>query len=261
MKYIIPILIGLAVLLSASKKRPVHLFMAGDSTMAIKPLYKNVWDSIANDSVQEPFLETGWGQVLPQFFNDKIVVDNYAKNGRSTRTFISEGLWDKLIKNVQQGDYVVIQFGHNDSSKDKVDRYTSPEDYKNNLLRFINEVKAKGGNPIVCTSVARRKFDENGVLVNSHGVYTDLAIAAAHETKTPLIDMHEKSKRVLTGYGVDGSTTLFLHVEAGQNRNFPSGKVDNTHFIEKGAKEMALLFIEGLRELNIKRLTKELKND
>lgn len=259
-KYCILILLVITIL-SASTKRPVHVFMAGDSTMAIKPLYKTVWDSIAGDSVKLPFLETGWGQVLPEFFNRNVVIENYAKNGRSTRTFIGEGLWGKVINNVQRGDYVVIQFGHNDASKEKVDRYTTPEDYKRNLLRFINEVKSKGGNPIICTSVARRKFDKTGVLQDSHGVYVDLAIQAAKEGGVPVIDMHEKSKKLLTKLGEEASVPLFLHFKAGENPSYPEGKTDNTHFSEKGAKAMAELFVEGLKEQKIKTLTKELKRD
>lgn len=265
MKYLkilrLPLLLLLGVvLLSASPKRPAHIFMAGDSTMALKPLYKTVYDSISGDSISEPFPERGWGQVLPAFFNDKIIIEDLAQNGRSSRTFIEQGWWQKIIDNVQKGDYVVIQFGHNDSAEDRPDRYTPPADYIANLSRFVDEVKAKGGKPIICTSVVRRRFDKNGIFQDSHGEYVGLARQVAKDKKVPLIDMYEKSKKLLIELGSEKSTELFLHIRDGENRNFPGGKTDNTHFREKGAKAMASLFVEGLKENKIKPLTKELKD-
>lgn len=248
-------------LLSASSKRPVHVFMAGDSTMALKPLHKMVYDSISGDSIAEVFPEKGWGQVLPEFFNDNVVVEDIAQNGRSSRTFIEQGWWQKIIDNVQKGDYVVIQFGHNDSAEDRPDRYTPPADYIANLSRFVDEVKAKGGKPLICTSVVRRRFDKNGVFQDSHGQYVDLARRVAKNKKVPLIDMYAKSKKLLIELGSEKSTELFLHIKDGENRNFPGGKTDNTHFREKGAKAMASLFVEGLKENKIKTLTKELKDN
>src|SRR5690606_34160549 len=96
------------------------------------------------------------------FFNKTVVVENHARNGRSTRTFITEGRWQTVADKLKKGDYVFIQFGHNDESKEKTDRYTSPEDYKKNLIRFINESQAKGAVPVLLTPVARRRFDEQG---------------------------------------------------------------------------------------------------
>ncbi|NDW08705.1 rhamnogalacturonan acetylesterase [Dysgonomonas sp. 520] len=245
----------------AVQKRPVHIFMAGDSTMANKPLFKNVLDSITGDSIPEAFPERGWGQLLPEFFNSDVVIENYAQNGRSSRTFIEQGCWDKIITNVKKGDYVVIQFGHNDSSEKKPDRYTPPADYVTNLSRFVDEVKKKGGNPIICTSVVRRRFDKNGNFQDSHGEYVNLARQVAKEKRVPLIDMYEKSKETLVGLGKENSVGLYLHVKDGENKNFPGGKTDNTHFREEGARTMADLFVQGLKEQKIKGLTKELKNN
>lgn len=263
MKSIKPIhllfLLGCIILFSAAQKRPIHIFMAGDSTMALKPLYKNVYDSIAGDSIAEPFPEKGWGQVLPEFFNNNILVEDLAQNGRSSRTFIEQGWWQKIMDNLQKGDYVVIQFGHNDSAKDKLDRYTPPADYIANLSRFVDEVVAKGGKPIICTSVVRRRFDKNGVFQDSHGEYVDLARQVAKDKNIPLIDMYEKSKSLVSTLGDEQSKELYLHVKDGENRNFPGGRIDNTHFREKGAKAMAQLFIDGLKEQKIEVLTTELK--
>lgn len=243
----------------AGKNRPVHLFMAGDSTMALKPLYKNVWDSITGDSISEAFPERGWGQLLPEFFYQNIVIEDYAQNGRSSRTFIEQGWWQKILDNVQAGDYVVIQFGHNDSAEDRPDRYTPPKQYVENLTRFVDEVKAKGATPIICTSVVRRRFDSKGVFQDSHGEYVELARQVAKDKNVLVIDMYEKSKQLLIDLGKDQSASLFLHIEAGENKIFPQGKTDNTHFKETGARIMASLFVEGLRENNVKPLIKEIK--
>lgn len=245
----------------AGTKRPVHIFMAGDSTMALKPLYKNVWDSIAGDSIAESFPERGWGQLLPEFFNKDVVIEDYAQNGRSSRTFIEQGWWKKIINNVQKGDYVVIQFGHNDSAEDKPDRYTPLKQYVENLSRFVDEVKAKGANPIICTSVVRRRFDSKGAFQDSHGEYVDLARQVAKDKNVLMIDMYEKSKELLIGLGENQSAPLFMHIAAGENRIFPEGKIDNTHFKENGARIMASLFVEGLKEKNVKPLIKDLNNE
>src|SRR5215471_16652605 len=117
------LLIGFAL----TQRRQVKIFIAGDSTAANKEV--------------RAYPETGWGMPISYFFDSTVTVDNRAKNGRSTKTFISEGLWQGLINDVQPGDYVLIQFGHNDESKEKTDRYTTPEEYKNNLAKFIKETR------------------------------------------------------------------------------------------------------------------------
>ena len=156
-KYSLLLLVG--ILLISSSKRPVHIFMAGDSTMADKTLTRTVTDSTTGTKITYPYLERGWGQLLPELLNEKAIVKNYARNGRSTRTFVEEGLWTDLISNTQKGDFVIIQFGHNDGVITKKN-YTNPAQFRLNFVAFVNEVKAKGATPILCTPVARRKFDE-----------------------------------------------------------------------------------------------------
>ncbi|MDR1699478.1 MAG: rhamnogalacturonan acetylesterase [Prevotellaceae bacterium] len=233
--------------LTAGNPETVRIFMAGDSTMADK-------DSIA-------FPETGWGMVLPSFFNENVVIENHARNGRSTRTFISEGRWEKMMAKVGAGDFVFIQFGHNDQSKNKPDRYTSPEDYRANLIRFVNDVREKGANPILFTPVMRRKFDKNGQFVDQHGVYPDLVRGVAQEMNVPLVDMHKSSEKLIVELGEEGSVKLFMHVAPGESKKYPDGNIDNTHFRREGAVEMAKLAVEGLKELNIKPLTDNLSKE
>jgi lysophospholipase L1-like esterase len=219
----------------AEGRKPVTIYLAGDSTMAQK--------------LPEKRPETGWGEELQKFFKDgTVVVDNRAKNGRSTRTFIEEKLWQGIVDNLRKGDYVFIEFGHNDSSKEKTDRYTPPEDYRKNLIRFINEARAKGAIPILLTPVMRRRFDKEGNFQDSHGVYPDIVRAVASEYKVALIDMHRKSEGVIKQYGMEESRKLFLQLKPGENSNYPRGVEDNTHFSPLGAGIMARLAVEGIRE-------------
>ena len=223
---------------SAYGQQPLTIHLAGDSTMAEK--------------LPEKRPETGWGECLQSFFDAKrVLVKNYAKNGRSTRTFISEGLWATLLEQVKAGDYVLIQFGHNDESKEKVDRYTPPEDFRKNLIRFIEDVRAKKAFPVLLTPLMRRRFDADGHLLDTHGEYPGIVRSVAAEYKTPLIDMHRKSETLLGHYGAESSRALFLQLKPQENPNYPNGIEDNTHFSPSGAQIMAGLAVEGIRESKI----------
>ncbi len=237
----------LTPLLSVSgQKRPVHIFLAGDSTMAAK--------------AEDKRPETGWGERLEERFKPGTVkVENRAMNGRSSKSFIDEGRWQKIIDDLQPRGWVFIQFGHNDQKKDSADRYASPEDYKKNLIRFIAEVKAKGGNPLLLTPVVRRRFDKDGKFYDTHGDYPDVVRTVAYEYKVPLIDMHKLSEAVIVRYGVEGSKRLFLQLKPGENANYPKGVEDNTHFSPLGADEIAAAFVMELRKtkVRLKRLLRE----
>lgn len=225
--------------------------------MALKPLTKTVLDSASGKKFQEPFPERGWGQLLPEFFDDKLYVGDFAQNGRSSRTFKEQGWWRYIVTCLYEGDYVVMQFGHNDAAEDRPDRYTPPEDYVKNLKEFVEEVREKGATPILCTPVVRRRF-KKGEFQDSHGVYVDLVRRVAKEDNVLFIDMYQKTKDWLIAEGDEQSKSYFLHIPAGVNRNFPKGSNDNTHFNEQGAKKVAALFIEGVNELKIEGLQKHL---
>ena len=140
------------------------IFLCGDSTMANKA------------PIDAP--ETGWGMVLSEYFTDAVRIENHAVNGRSTKSFRTLGHWKGVIDKVKQGDYVVLQFGHNDQKESDSLRYAAPQtDYKKNLTRFIEEIRAKGANPILATPVMRRKFDEKGAFVDQHGEYPSVVRA------------------------------------------------------------------------------------
>jgi lysophospholipase L1-like esterase len=217
---------------------PVTVYLAGDSTMAPK--------------LAEKRPETGWGEALQACFDPATVrVENRARNGRSTRTFIEEGLWRAIADSLRPGDYVFIQFGHNDESKEKVDRYTPPAAYRANLTRFVDDVRARGATPVLLTPLMRRRFDSSGHVNDSHGEYPDLVRAVAAERGVALLDVHRESAAVLERYGPDSSRALFLQVERGESPNYPDGVHDNTHFSPRGAVVMAGLAIDAMRRASL----------
>ena len=217
----------------------VRVFLAGDSTCA--------------DKLPEKRPETGWGEMFGKHFKDgKVTIENRAQNGRSTKTFISEGRWQKILDDMQKGDWVFVQFGHNDSSMEKGERYAPPKMYRANLIKFIDEVKAKKANIVLLTPVVRRRFDKDGKFFDSHGEYPDIVRSVAKDKKVPLIDMQKKTETLVVRYGVEGSRSLFLQLKPGENANYPKGVDDNTHFNPKGADEAALLVVEGVREAKLK---------
>lgn len=221
-----------------AQKTPITIYLAGDSTLAEKRAEKRP--------------ETGWGEFLQQYFDEKQVkIENHAQNGRSTRTFIAENRWQAIVDKLKKGDYVFVQFGHNDSSKDKVDRYTPPEDYRKNLLKFIAETRAKKAKIVLLTPVMRRRFDKAGKFYDTHGEYPEIVRAVAKQQKVSLIDMHRKSEKLLIGLGAENSKKLFLILAKGESPNYPNGLDDNTHFSPQGAKDMARLAAQGIREEKI----------
>src|SRR5947207_2484041 len=159
--------LSLLIFLGVVTDAQITVYLAGDSTCANKAADKRP--------------ETGWGEMLQQYFDPaKVRIMNEAQNGRSTKSFIDEGRWKSIVDVLNKGDYVFIQFGHNDEKKDKPAVYASPEDYKINLTRLIKETRAKGGTPVLMTPVSRRKFD-NGVLAKTHGEYPDAVKTVAHD--------------------------------------------------------------------------------
>lgn len=220
----------LAFILPAKKK--IKIFLAGDSTIAIK------------DTKVYP--ETGWGMPFVHFWDSTVTVVNRAKNGRSTKTFISEGLWKSVINEAGEGDYVIIQFGHNDAAVTKPERYTTPDTFKMNLTRFIKEAREKKATPILFTPVSRRKFDKEGKAVETHDIYAALVKEVAAQEKADLVDLDELSKALYQQFGPELSKLLFLQLKPGEHSNYPEGRDDNTHFNEFGARLVAQLVLKEL---------------
>ncbi len=216
------------------QKRPVKIFLAGDSTMSVKRL--------------SAYPETGWGMPFVHFWDSTVSVVNLAQNGRSTRTFISEGWWKKIIDSAQAGDYVFIQFGHNDESVEKKDRYTTPEQYMANLEKFIKETREKKAIPVLVTPISRRRFT-NGEAQPTHAAYTPLVLQVAALQKVPVINLDEKSRQLYQTMGEENSRLLFLQLRAGEHPNYPDGKIDNTHFNELGARLVAQIVLDDIKTL------------
>jgi lysophospholipase L1-like esterase len=216
-----------------------RIFLIGDSTMADKPLIDNP--------------EHGWGQMLPVFFSDNVRIYNHAKNGRSTRSFLYEGRWDAVMQQLREGDYVFIQFGHNDSKKEDTARFADPHtDYKNNLIRFVREARSKHATPVLLTPVNRRKYDTKGSFIDQHGAYPAVVRMVAANENVPLIDLHEQSKVLMEKLGEQGSKELFLmSVKPGIYHSLFNGKDDNTHFTRRGALVMARFVAEGIKKLDL----------
>jgi lysophospholipase L1-like esterase len=216
--------------------KPITIYLIGDSTMA--------------DKLTTAYPETGWGMPFKHFFDSSVTVDNRAKNGRSTRTFLSENLWQPIVDHLHEGDYVFIQFGHNDESKEKVDRYTTPEEFQLNLTKFITDSRAHKAIPILLTPVSRRKFVDGNV-VETHAAYTPLAIEVANKQRVPLIDLDSKSRALYQSLGDEHSRLLFLQLKPGEHPNYPDGKEDNTHFNELGARKIAQIVLAEIKVLNL----------
>jgi lysophospholipase L1-like esterase len=182
------------------------------------------------------------------FWDSTVTVVNRAKNGRSTKTFINEGLWQSIYDEAGEGDYVFIQFGHNDEVPTKKS-YTTEEEFRSNLRRYVKESKHKKAIPVLLTPVARRKFDLAGHIEGTHDVYSQLVRDVATIEKVILIDLDKKSQALYQQTGVENSKLLFLWLKPGEHPNYPDGKEDNTHFNELGARLIAQLVLTEIKEL------------
>jgi len=225
MKYLSKAIILLLILFTFSciQQKEMTFFLVGDSTMANKPFAKG-----------NP--ERGWGQTFPLYFIDGVHVENHAVNGRSTKSFRDEGKWAKVLENMQTGDYVIIQFGHNDEKIKDSTRYANADtDYRYNLIRFVKEARQKGGIPVLATSIVRRKFDENGKFYESHGLYPQVVREVAKSEQVPLLDLQQLTKELLIKYGEDNSKKLYLHINTGEYESLPKGREDDTHLSATGA--------------------------
>ena len=238
MKKLAIIFLMLLSVASCERQKPVTIRLIGDSTMADK-------------SEPEINPEHGWGQVLHEFFDDHVTVVNYARNGRSTKSFIDEGLWNEVLSDLQAGDYVFIQFGHNDQKDHDPKRYTNPYTvYRANLIRYVQDTRNKGGIPVLLSSIVRRNFNEYGTLIDTHGVYPFIVRDVARDLNVDFVDMQLKSEELVTSLGKEASKELYLWYGPGVYYKYPEGKEDNTHFTRKGALEMARLAVEGLAEIH-----------
>jgi lysophospholipase L1-like esterase len=229
-------------ILAQNTERKFTVFTIGDSTMANKKA--------------EVAPETGWCQVFPAFVSDGIVIKNRAVNGRSSKSFITEGRWKAVIDSLKPGDYVFIQFGHNDAKNQDTTRYTEPfTSYRKNLEKFVRETREKGAIPILFTSIVRRKF-ENGLLTDTHGNYPVATRLVASAMNVPLVDLQMLTAGAVTALGEEPSKRIYLWT--GPLPSLPEGKKDDTHLSPDGAMLVAKLAAQQLMLLD-NSLAKEIK--
>ncbi|ADQ45141.1 lipolytic protein G-D-S-L family [Caldicellulosiruptor kronotskyensis 2002] len=218
-------------------QNPIVIYLAGDSTVC--------------DQENLPY--AGWGQAFGCFFKKGVSISNHAYSGRSSKSFIEEGRLEQILQTIKEGDYLFIQFGHNDQKDDK--RYTEANTtYKIMLKVYIDEARKRGAVPVLVTPVARRHFDENGKIAGSglHFDYPKAMRELAEEENVFLIDLLQMSSQLYEKLGVEESKKLFVYAKPGEYPQFPEGIEDNTHFNMYGACEIARLVVEGIKKVDLK---------
>ncbi len=257
-KYVLFFFCLVIALMMTSSSKTTTIFVIGDSTAAEK-------------SHPERQPERGWGMMLQGCFDDKIIVDNHAVNGRSSKSFIDEGRWQKVLDKMKPGDYVFIQFGHNDE-KPMPDRHTDPgSTFDANLARFVNETRAKDCFPVIFNSVVRRCYysadlenddDEklrtktydgeekinSDTLIDTHGAYAVAPRNVARKLNVPFIDATKVTHDIESSLGVIGSRKLHMWFLPGENPQVPKGKQDNTHYNVYGARVVANALADAVGE-------------
>ncbi|MBO9592101.1 MAG: rhamnogalacturonan acetylesterase [Niabella sp.] len=235
-----------ALLFAFKEQKKITIYSIGDSTMC--DYDQRYLDGFGG----EGYPIRGWMQMMPRFFTDQVTIQNRARSGRSSKSFKDEGWWQKVIDAVTPGDYMFIMFGPNDEKPDTL-RHTDPQTtYRQYLVGYIKETRAKGGIPVLFTSITRRKFDKEGkVLPDTFEPYAAEVRKIAAEMKVPLVDLNVKSKALVQQYGPEASKKLYLYIEPGKFTKLPKGRKDDTHLSGEGATEIARLAKEGLKELKL----------
>ena len=254
-KYFLVLLLCVLSLSAYKKNEKITIFMIGDSTMA-------------NKDISGGKMERGWGMMLKNFFTEDVIVDNHALNGRSSKSFISEGHWQKVVEKIKPGDYVFIQFGHNDE-KDDPKRHTDPgTTFDENLRKFVKETRMRGGIPVLFNSVVRRIFTnsttavadddtrsnssagliEGDILVDTHGDYLLSPRNVARELNVPFVDANKITHDLEQGLGPDKSKKLHMWYLPNEVPSLPKGRQDNTHYNVYGAYVVAGLLADAVSD-------------
>ena len=213
-----------------------RIYYAADSIVAQKNIFT--------------YPETGIGQMLPLYLKRSVFVHNHAENGRSTKSFIDEGRLSAISDDIRKGDFLFIQFGHNDEKEADPTRYTAPYgEYQTNLEMFIRVAVNHNAYPVLITPLCRRQFDENGVLSDTHGEYPKAMRELAKRLNVPLIDLCTLSYNAVSDVGDEASKRWFMNFPAGEYPNYPEGKKDNSHLRPEGAMFFAGVLAKELRKL------------
>jgi len=226
------------------------LLLAGCGTSRQVYTVWTIGDSTMADKKEEFFPETGWCQVLGPLLPANARLRNRAVNGRSTKSFIGEHRWQDIKDSLQKGDYLLIQFGHNDQKIKDSTRYAAPYTaYKSNLELFVAGALEKGATPVLLTPIVRRKFDEQGNLTDTHGDYPTVVREVARTGRIPLVDLEALTATMVKRAGPEKSKKIYLWTDP--SPGFPSGRQDDTHLSREGAGRVARMAARELRRLRI----------
>jgi lysophospholipase L1-like esterase len=255
--FLLLIVANLSIQKKSDQRKPVKVFLIGDSTVA---------DYTLDGNYQEKrFPLTGWGQVFQSFMQkdslkkvsglirvDSVIVDDRARGGRSTRTFFQEGRWRAVYNDLKKNDLVLMQFGHNDAATNYTDRYVNVEGYKEFLRLFVMQTREKGAIPILLTPVNRDYPWEEGVLKSCHGDYPQAVKDVAAEMNVLMIDLTQLSCDFFTRKGKDFvSVNYFMNLPEGAFPAYPKGQKDDTHFQPAGAKAVAQLVFDAMKKMKL----------
>lgn len=210
------------------------IFLCGNSTVV--------------DYDNEPW--AAWGQMFPRWFTDGIAIANYAESGESANTFIGAGRLKKALTQMKKGDYLFMEFGHNDQ-KQKGPGKGAFYSFMYNLKIYIDEARARGAYPVLVTPTQRRRFDKNGKIMNTHLDYPEAIRWLAEKENVPLIDLNEISRTLYEAMGEDGSKHAFVHYPANTYPEQTKVLKDNSHSNTFGAYELAKCIIEGMKKADL----------
>ena len=220
------------------------VFLAGNSTVV--------------DQANEPW--AAWGQMFPVFFKPgKVVIANHAESGETLKDFKGARRLENVLSMMKPGDYLFIEFAHNDQKPggSHVEPFTT---YQEMIREYVAAAEAKGGIPVLVTSMHRRRFDEDGKIINTLEEYPEAMRQLAQEDGIALIDLNAMSKTLYEAWGVEASKKAFVHFPAGTFKGQMEDFADNTHFSTYGAYQLARCVVEGLRKTDLK-LKKYLKKN
>lgn len=220
-------------------RKKIRVWLIGDSTVCTQPRDRSP--------------VTGWGTPFEDFFDSTVTVNNRARGGRSTRTFLSEGRWKAVADSLEEGDYVLIQFGHNDEAKEPQyrERYTPVPDYKTNLIKFIREARDKKANPVLITPVTRMVFDSLGTIKETHKEYSAAVWEVGRQYNAPVIDLDAASRELVQAFGPKYAKVLYMQLDSMEHSHYPAGRKDHTHFNEYSARRMAELVLAEIRKAKL----------
>lgn len=210
------------------------LFLCGNSTVV--------------DQDNEPW--ASWGQIIPRFFTDSICFANYAESGESANTFIAAGRLKKALTQMKPGDYIFMEFGHNDQ-KQKGPGKGAFYSFMTSLKTFVDEARARGVHPVLLTPTQRRSFDAHGKIQDTHLDFPDAVRWLAEKENIPLIDLHALTRTLYEAMGVEESKHAFVHYPANTYPGQDKPLEDNTHFNPYGAYQIAKCVIEGMKKAGL----------